>query len=142
MPIRREARFHYPIDWPMISAQIRFRRANGRCEQCGKPHGRLVRCLPDGRWYDEDAHVWRDDQGRPAEFPDIVEACRIRTSRVVLAACHRDHNPMNNSPRNLAAWCQRCHLRHDRDHHRRQAWITIMLRRALGDLFHGPYRRW
>jgi len=27
MPIRREHRFFYPIDWPQLSAVIRFRRA-------------------------------------------------------------------------------------------------------------------
>jgi hypothetical protein len=35
--------------------------------------------------------------------------------------------------------CQRCHLIHDRPHHLAQRRITYMLRRALGDLFLGPY---
>lgn len=142
MPIRRESRFHYPIDWPQISATVRFTRAKGRCEGCGRPHGRFIRCLPDGRWYDAEASTWRDARGGSAPWPDIVEMTRMRVTRVVLAACHRDHDPGNNRPRNLAAWCQRCHLLHDREHHRRQSWITIRLRRALGDLFTGPYRRW
>jgi len=42
MPIRPELRALYPPDWDEISARIRFRRANNRCEQCGavnyKPH--------------------------------------------------------------------------------------------------------
>lgn len=142
MPIRREARFHYPIDWPQISDSVRFGRAKGKCESCGRPHGEKVRCLPDGRWFDQDSGTWRDGFGQPASWPDIEEACQVKTSRVVLAACHRDHDPTNNRPQNLAAWCQRCHLRHDRAYHRRQAWVTIMLRRALGDLFLGRYRRW
>ena len=29
MPIRREHRFFYPIDWPQLSAVIRFQRAGG-----------------------------------------------------------------------------------------------------------------
>jgi hypothetical protein len=33
----------------------------------------------------------------------------------------------------LKSLCQRCHLIHDRPH------ITYLLRRALGDLFLGPY---
>lgn len=42
MPIRPELRVLYPPDWDEISARIRFKRANNRCEQCGavnyKPH--------------------------------------------------------------------------------------------------------
>ena len=32
MPIRPEYRWLYPIDWPQLSAMIRFARAGGRCE--------------------------------------------------------------------------------------------------------------
>ncbi len=39
MPIRREHRFFYPINWPQLSAAIRFRRVGGRCEVCRRPHG-------------------------------------------------------------------------------------------------------
>jgi len=61
---------------------------------------------------------------------------------VVLAAAHLDHDPGNNRPRNVRALCQRCHLLHDWPHHRVvQARLTVLLRRALGDLFLGPYRR-
>lgn len=36
---------------------------------------------------------------------------------VVLSTAHLDHNKNNNSFFNLAALCQRCHLRHDRHQH-------------------------
>lgn len=36
MPIRREHRFFYPIDWPQLSAVIRFERAKGRCGICAR----------------------------------------------------------------------------------------------------------
>lgn len=140
MPINRRYRWYYPIDWPQISRAVRFDRAGGRCERCGRPHGARVRCLPDGRWFDEAAKAWRDGSGVPAEWPDIVDYARVRTTRVVLAACHRDHDPGNNRPANLLALCQRCHMLHDRDEHRRRFRITILLRRALGDLFLGRYR--
>lgn len=45
MPIRREHRFFYPIDWPQLSAMVRFRRAGGRCEGCGRPHGQMSTIL-------------------------------------------------------------------------------------------------
>ena len=127
------------LDWPQISRQVRFERAGGRCQSCGRPHGETVRCLPDGRWYDAAASTWRSGRGRPARWPDIEEATRIRHTRVVLAAAHLDHNPGNNRPRNLKSLCQRCHLIHDRPHHLARRRITYLLRRALGDLFLGPY---
>ena len=39
---------------------------------------------------------------------------RTRTTRVVLATTHRDHDPTNNDASNLAALCQRCHILHDK----------------------------
>src|SRR5262245_15152533 len=35
--------------------------------------------------------------------------------------------------------CQRCHLLHDRPEYRRRIRLTLRRRRALGDLFAGPY---
>ena len=154
MPIRPEHRWLYPIDWPELSRLVRFHRAKGRCEGCGRPHGREVRCLDDGRWWDEERGHWRDGRGRRArgrprrgrereEQPLLIEsvvARRHRTTRVVLAIAHRDHDPGNNDLRNLAALCQRCHLTHDRPEHRRRRWLTLFQRRALGDLFLGLYR--
>ena len=71
-----------------------------------------LRCLPDGRWFDEAAKIWRDRRGRPARWPDLVEAIRLRTTRVVLAAAHLDSDPTNNRLANLRAFCQRCHMLH------------------------------
>ena len=141
MPIRRELRWLYPIDWPQLSALVRFGRAGGRCERCGRPHGWTVHHLGDGRWFDAEAEVWRDGRGREIASPAYAEYKRLRRTRVVLAAAHLDHDPTNNRPRNVRALCQRCHLLHDRPHHLAQARLTVLMRRALGDLFLGPYRR-
>lgn len=142
MPIRREHRFFYPIDWPQLSAVIRFGRAKGRCEACQRPHGRTVFCLGDGRWWDADASSWRDGAGALVcvEVGNVDVLGEIRTTRVVLATGHRNHDTADNSPANLAAWCQRCHILHDAPEHRRRRWRTIFRRKALGDLFRGPYR--
>ena len=43
MPIKPELRYFYPIDWPQISHWVRFVRAKGRCQVCGRPHGETVR---------------------------------------------------------------------------------------------------
>lgn len=50
MPIRPEHVFLYPIDWPQLSHHVRFVRAGGACEHCGRPHGQRVFHLRDGRW--------------------------------------------------------------------------------------------
>ena len=140
MPIRREHRFFYPIDWPQLSAAIRFGRAGGTCEGCGRPHGLTVYHLGDGRWWDASIGAWRDGQGRKLRsLPTIEDLGRIRTTRVVLAAAHRDHDTTNNHDRNLAAFCQRCHINHDRPEHRRRRWRTLFHCRAMGDLFRGLY---
>ncbi len=141
MPIRREHRFFYPIDWPQLSAVIRFGRAKGRCETCGRPHKHRVYHLGDGRWWDHEATRWRDGSGHQVdpsfEGTNLLET--VRSTYVVLATAHRDHDTTNNAAANLAAWCQRCHLTHDRPEHQRRRWLTLFRRKALGDLFRGPY---
>lgn len=38
-------------------------------------------------------------------------------SKVILTVAHLDHDTTNNDESNLAALCQRCHLRYDADYH-------------------------
>ncbi len=156
MPIRRHHRWLYPIDWRELSASIRFRRAKGRCESCGRPHGRDVVHLGDGRWWDDEVGAWRDGAGRKARLRFCPSSTGSRRgsrvghtngtgppgarTRVVLATAHLDHDPFNNVPENLAALCQRCHILHDKAEHLRRRRLTYLARRALGDLFTGPYR--
>jgi hypothetical protein len=139
MPIRPELRPLYPPHWRELSSHVRFERAGGKCQRCGRPHLALLRCLPDGRWFDEQAATWRDRRGRPARWPDLMEATRLRMTRVVLAAAHLDGDPTNNRRKNLRALCQRCHMLHDQPHHLAQRWITYRRRQAVGDLFLGQY---
>lgn len=141
MPIRRAVRWFYPIDWRELSAFIRFRRAKGRCECCGRPHGKTVQHLGDGRWWDEERHIWRDGAGKILqELPPLRDmTVAPRQTRVVLATAHRDHDPTNNRSANLVALCQRCHMLNDKEEHLRRRRLTYLARRALGDLFTGPY---
>jgi hypothetical protein len=142
MPVRDDLRWFYPIDWPLISERIRFGRAKGRCERCGRPHKRLLAQLPDGRWYDPELKSWRDDRGADAPWPDIVDYAGTRPKLSLLSTAHLDHDPQNSHPRNLAALCQRCHLTHDRAEHLRRRRLGWLRRRAIGDLFEGGYRFW
>jgi len=68
MPIRRHHRWLYPIDWRELSVAIRFRRAQGRWEGCGWPHGRVVIHLGDERWWDAERQAWRCGKGRIARW--------------------------------------------------------------------------
>ena len=141
MPIRPEHRFFCPIDWPQLSAVIRFRRAGGRCEACKRPHKQTVFHLGDDRWWDVEVGAWRDKRGhivRVAVGADDVLG-RVRRTRVVLVTAHRDYDTSNNMGANLAAFCQRCHMVYDRPEHRRRRWLTLFQRKALGDLFRGPH---
>jgi hypothetical protein len=53
MPIRPELRPLYPPRWRELSSHVRFERAGGKCQRCGRPHLAFLRCVPDGRWFDE-----------------------------------------------------------------------------------------
>ena len=157
MPIAPEHRWLYPIDWRELSQVIRFTRARGRCEHCGRPHGAEVTHLGDGRgtWWDPEREHWRNGRGRRVRGLSAPEAMTARqprlaglepglgagsglpTTRVVLASAHLDHDPSHNRLRNLAALCQRCHMLHDAPEHRRTRWRKRFMPRAVGDLF-GP----
>jgi hypothetical protein len=96
--------------------------------------------LGDVRRWDAETGTWRNGQGQALRvLPTAEEVACVRMTRVVLATAHRDHDTTNNADANLAAFCQRCHMLHDRPEHRRRRWATLFRRRALGDLFRGPY---
>jgi hypothetical protein len=63
----------------------------------------------------------------------------VRMTRVVLAAAHRDHTAANDADANLSAFCQRCHMIHDRPEHQRRSWIMLSPREDSGDVFGWPY---
>jgi hypothetical protein len=141
MPIRREHRWLYPLDWPQLSALIRFERAKACCEECARPHGQLVLHLGDGRWWDAQASLWRNGRGRALwNLPPPEQWTTLQTTRVFLACAHLNHDPADNRSRNLKAFCQRCHMLHDRPEHQRRRLLTLRMRKAIGDLFLGPYR--
>ena len=149
MPIAREHRWLYPIDWRELSNLIRFRRAGGRCEHCRRPHGRDVLHLGNGVWWDEEARSWRDGRGRGLRrlptpddlaraqpgFVGIDPPAHLQITRVILASAHLNHDPGDNRSRNLAALCQRCHMRHDAEEHRRRRRLNAYRVRAIADLF-------
>lgn len=104
MPIRPEHRHLYPREWAEIRRWI-LSRARYRCE--GSP------AYPACRAKDRERHP-------------------VTGSRVVLTIAHLDHDPRNNDPTNLRAWCNRCHLTYDAPHHARTRQRTIRAAREDG----------
>jgi hypothetical protein len=106
MPIKPENRARYPKNWGHIRDSILI-RADYRCE--GSP------LYPDCR------------ARNGAEHP-------VTGSKVVLTIAHLDHVPENCDDSNLRAWCQRCHLAYDHDHHQQNAYETRRKGKAV-DMF-------
>lgn len=95
----------YPPDWTAISAKIRG-RAGDRCEcegECG-----LHRTHPGPRRCTE-------RNGRPAWWAKGI---------VVLTVSHLNHDPSDCRHENLKAFCNRCHLRYDIEHHKQSRVIN------------------
>jgi len=138
MPIRPENRWLYPIDWRQLSNVIRFDRAGARCEHCSRPHMRRVAHLGDGRWWDAEAACWRSARGKRITLKGDSVLASVRTTYVVLACAHLDHDPGNSMPGNLAALCQRCHMLHDAAEHRWRRWWNVFRLRAIRDLYEDP----
>ncbi len=122
MPMHRE---RYPHNWEAISRRIRFERAGGVCEYpgCDARHGAVGYRGVDGTWYEEDGERY---------IPD--EAMHRPPVTCVLTVAHIDHDTTNNADDNLRAWCQYHHLRHDAQHHARNAAATRQARRAVATL--------
>jgi hypothetical protein len=141
MPIRPETRHLYPADWPAISRWVRFERAQGRCERCAAPHGETIERSADGAFYRlPDGGVFSAETGAPrdASCPSGLWGA-WRAVKIVLTTAHIDHDAANNPAdgSNWAAWCQRCHLRHDRDQHVQTRRATERAAAGIADLFEG-----
>lgn len=94
MPIKTENKSRYPKNWKKISEDIRFNRANNKCEICGAVNYSYV-----------------DKYTRGCCLQDEDNAIRI-----VLTVAHLDHTPENCDYSNLKAMCQKCHNNYDKSH--------------------------
>ncbi len=121
MPIKAENRARYPANWTDIRAAI-LDRARNACEQCG---------ITNRIWRNNRTDAWT----QRADTASAWEKRGDATTRIVLTIAHLDHTPENCDPANLRAYCQRCHLAYDADHHQQTAYETRRRHRALGDLF-------
>ena len=119
MPIKPENRALYPSNWREIRASI-LERAGHRCEQCGVENHAVGYREADGSFValsDEELHN------------GVAEADGLKVIKIVLTIAHLNHDPADNRPEGLRAYCQRCHLRHDAAHHARNAAMTRRARK-------------
>lgn len=158
MPIRPENKHRYPHNWKQIRAAI-LERAGHRCEQCGLPNHAVGYRAQDGSFVPLRGNAPCDAAGDgkswpsygPISYADSHEFTEQYNNHagnrdaagrhwfvIVLTIAHLDHTPENNDPANLRAFCQRCHLAYDAEHHTQTAYRTRRARESAGDLFaHG-----
>ncbi|WAC75309.1 hypothetical protein OU995_11685 [Roseateles sp. SL47] len=139
MPIKTENRARYPANWKQIRVAI-LERAGHRCERCKAPNReRIARGGGDdaGTYMLDTAEVFSDQTGERLGQIHMSDYEVSRMVDVVLTIAHLDHVPENCEPENLRAWCQKCHLAYDAQHHRANAQATRRARKALADLFEG-----
>jgi hypothetical protein len=120
MPIRPEMKPLYPParEWKVIRARI-LERAGNACEcrgECGLVH-QYGRCEVPNH-----GKIQRKREGIVNwHFHEACSLClggdNCGAVFVVLTIAHLDHDPRNNVDANLAAFCQLCHLRYDREEH-------------------------
>jgi 5-methylcytosine-specific restriction endonuclease McrA len=107
MPIKPENKQLYPPpkEWKLIRAEV-LKRDENRCAHCG---------------VNNQAVGYRTEDGIFHDLTGCVDPRADGLLRIVLTIAHLDHNPRNNGQLgarpNLAALCQRCHLRYDQAHH-------------------------
>jgi len=113
-------RSKYPPNWEAIRAAI-LEREGHCCKFCGVANRSVGARSGDGQWHTprEIREMGDAEFGRKFAFGKA-----IRMIRIVLTVAHLDHDTTNNDTANLAALCQRCHLRHDADYHKTNAAAT------------------
>ena len=94
----------YAPDRKAIRAGI-LERAGHKCEECGVPDQEVGIRTRSGLWVKA-----------PAGYAPGDWFAGVKCIRIVLTVAHLDHNPGNNDPANLRAWCQLHHNRYDAAH--------------------------
>lgn len=140
MPIKPENAKRYPLDWPQIREKI-LRRAWWCCENCGVQNHAWGWRDAEGKFHKINKGVIRDtwpkDERHTRKPPFMLATDKgdVKIIEIVLTVAHLDHQPENCTPENLRAWCQKCHLAYDHEHHQQNAYQTRRQGKAVGDMF-------
>lgn len=97
----------YPSNWKTEIRPRILAREKHRCKWCMVANGSDLpkSCCKESIF---------DERGKCC-------SCGKRRPRVVLTIAHLDHDTTNNAADNLAALCQKCHLRYDAKFHAHNA---------------------
>jgi hypothetical protein len=116
----------YPSNWFTEIRPNILKRDGNKCKFCGKPNY-SVGYYENNMWYPTAGNIIHDKIGQlgaknysiARELCDnINEYACIDDEHyivIVLTIAHLDQDINNNTDENLAALCQRCHLKHDRE---------------------------
>lgn len=109
----------YHPKWELISKLIRNNRAKNRCEKCGIVNGSVIKRLGGDAYRHPSIAEWDmiNTKVKKGYYCFNGALKHFGFTKVILTVAHIDHDKTNNRFNNLAAWCQRCHLKHDAHQH-------------------------
>ncbi len=109
----------YPPNWKTEIVPRILERDGHRCKFCVIINGVVIKRLPLGAWRHPSAQEWDmiHSKVRHSHYTLLQSIKKHGFTRIVLTTAHLDHDHNNSEDENLAALCQRCHLKHDRKQH-------------------------
>lgn len=129
MPIKEENKKYYEgKQWQYFRAWA-LERAEHQCQLCGVDNYAVVTYNENGKREIDSTEQYLDINGVPRiysearSYADMMnrDVPNMKFIVIVLTIAHLDHNPENNHPDNLRALCQKCHLNHDKELHKKNA---------------------
>lgn len=139
MPIKPEnaKRYPPPAEWKAMRASV-LERADNKCEKCEVPNYAVVQWR-DGKWHqaiDDLVSNYAAAKQIAAENSIGWEEGDPRWIVIVLTIAHLEHDDLETRDlTRLRAWCQRCHLAYDHQHHQQNSYATRRKGKAVSDLF-------
>ncbi|MEK7125076.1 MAG: hypothetical protein AAB864_01640 [Patescibacteria group bacterium] len=134
MPIKPENAARYPKNWKQLRAAV-LDRAGHKCEQCGVENYTYGWRDITGKFHQVDLDNCEMEGGVLATDAGHYEGL-AKVIKIVLTIAHLEHDNLETQDiSQLRAWCQKCHLAYDHEHHQRNARETRRSRKANGDLF-------
>jgi 5-methylcytosine-specific restriction endonuclease McrA len=122
----------YPKNWKEISLRIRERDGQ-KCKFCGVGNKDYIHRTPDKPGDFVVVATQEEMDKTPFYAWEAIDGYAIldlKVIQVVLTVAHLDHDSTNNADSNLAALCQRCHLRLDTDQHKANSAKTRHLKKV------------
>lgn len=113
----------YPPNWKTEIVPAIKKRAQSKCEHCGRTHGQSVWLYRKGK-----VKHWANSFENAKCLGNALPEHKIK---VICCVAHLDHDESNMeiTMERLAYLCQKCHLKHDFEDnldrlHRNRAWVN------------------